>query len=232
MIWWPEESPTLQSGTITMRPMRPSDAEDIFKAAQDPTIPKFTTLPENYPLDLAIEFAGKRAAASFTNKTELVFVVEDSRLGRDAGSNSGSGSSSNSGSGSSSNSGSGSSSNSGSGSSSNSGSGSVNYPYSNNFAGVMSLHSVDIPNHRAEIGYWLAKEARGLGICTKAAEMITEYGLMSMGFMRIDGIVDVRNEPSKKALLNAGYEFEGIMKNYVTRSKEGQLDMALFAATK
>jgi RimJ/RimL family protein N-acetyltransferase len=62
--------------------------------------------------------------------------------------------------------------------------------------------------------------------------MITEYGLMSMGFMRIDGIVDVRNEPSKKALLNAGYEFEGIMKNYVTRSKEGQLDMALFAATK
>jgi ribosomal-protein-alanine N-acetyltransferase len=190
MIWWPEESPTLHSGTITMRPMRPSDAEDIYRAAQDPTIPKFTTLPENYPLDLAIEFASSRAAASFTNKTELVFVVEDSRLGEN------------------------------------------NYPYSNNFAGVMSLHSIDIPNHRAEIGYWLAKEARGLGICSKAAEMITEYGLMSMGFMRIDGIVDVRNEPSKKALLNAGYEFEGIMKNYVTRRDGGQLDMALFAATK
>jgi RimJ/RimL family protein N-acetyltransferase len=188
--------------------MRPSDSEDIFKAAQDPTIPKFTTLPENYPLDLAIEFAGKRAAASFANKTELVFVIEDSRLMRNvvSGSNSGS----------------------------NSGSGSniINYPYSNNFAGVMSLHSIDIPNHRAEIGYWLAKEARGNGICTKAAEMITEYGLMTLGFKRIDGIVDVRNEPSKAALLKAGYEFEGIMKNYVTRRDGGQLDMALFAATK
>jgi RimJ/RimL family protein N-acetyltransferase len=108
----------------------------------------------------------------------------------------------------------------------------VSYPYSNNFAGVMSLHSIDIPNHRAEIGYWLAKEARGNGICTKAAEMITEYGLMTLGFKRIDGIVDVRNEPSKAALLKAGYEFEGIMKNYVTRRDGGQLDMALFAATK
>ena len=210
MIWWPEESPTLKSGTITMRPMRPSDAEDIYRAAQDPTIPKFTTLPENYPLDLAIEFAGKRAAASFTNKTELVFVIEDSRLSQydhinlvnkveseEARATE-----------------------------------KVTYPYSNNFAGVMSLHSIDIPNHRAEIGYWLAKEARGNGICTKAAEMITEYGLMTLGFKRIDGIVDVRNEPSKAALLKAGYEFEGIMKNYVTRRDGGQLDMALFAATK
>jgi ribosomal-protein-alanine N-acetyltransferase len=196
MIWWPEESPTLTSGTITMRPMRPSDAEDIYRAVQDPTIPKFTTVPEDYPIDLAIEFAGKRAAASFVNKTELVFVIEDSRL------------------------------------SSVSGSGSSAYPYSNNFAGVMSLHSIDIPNHRAEIGYWLAKEARGNGICTKAAEMITEYGLMTLGFKRIDGIVDVRNEPSKAALLKAGYEFEGIMKNYVTRRDGSQLDMALFAATK
>jgi len=130
MIWWPEEIPTLKSDTLTMRPMRPSDAEDIYRAVQDPEIPKFTTLPADYPIDLAIEFANTRAAASFVNKTELVFVIEDSRLAT------------------------------------------VGYPYSNGFAGVMSLHTIDIPNHRAEIGYWLAKEARGQGICTKAAELI------------------------------------------------------------
>ena len=190
MIWWPEEIPTLKSDTLTMRPMRPSDAEDIYRAVQDPEIPKFTTVPADYPIDLAIEFANTRAAASFVNKTELVFVIEDARLAT------------------------------------------VGYPYSNGFAGVMSLHTIDIPNHRAEIGYWLAKEARGHGICTKAAELITEYGLMTIGFKRIDGIVDVRNEPSKAALLKAGYEFEGIMKSYVTRRDGSQLDMALFAATK
>ncbi len=202
MIWWPEEVPTLASGTITMRPMRPTDAEDIYRAVQDPEIPKFTTVPAEYPIDLAIDFATTRAAASFVNKTELVFVIEDSRLSTSTASGSASGS------------------------------GSVDYPYSNGFAGVMSLHTIDIPNHRAEIGYWLAREARGKGICSKAAEMITEYGLMTIGFKRIDGIVDVRNEPSKAALLKAGYEFEGIMKKYVTRRDGTQLDMALFAATK
>ncbi|MBU3643448.1 MAG: GNAT family N-acetyltransferase [Candidatus Nanopelagicaceae bacterium] len=190
MIWWPEEVPTLKSDSLTMRPMRPSDAEDIYRAVQDPEIPKFTTVPADYPIDLAIEFANTRAAASFVNKTELVFVIEDARLAT------------------------------------------ATYPYSNGFAGVMSLHTIEIPNHRAEIGYWLAKEARGHGICTKAAELITEYGLMTIGFKRIDGIVDVRNEPSKAALLKAGYEFEGIMKSYVTRRDGSQLDMALFAATK
>jgi [ribosomal protein S5]-alanine N-acetyltransferase len=190
VIWWPEEVPSLKSGSLTMRPMRPSDAEDIYRAVQDPEIPKFTTVPADYPIDLAIEFANTRAAASFVNKTELVFVIEDAQLAT------------------------------------------ATYPYSNGFAGVMSLHTIDIPNHRAEIGYWLAKEARGHGICTKAAELITEYGLMTIGFKRIDGIVDVRNEPSKAALLKAGYEFEGIMKSYVTRRDGSQLDMALFAATK
>ena len=190
MIWWPESIPTLTVGTTTLRPMRPADAEDIYRAVQDPEIPKFTTVPSDYPVELAIDFASTRNVSSHLNKTELVFVMEDSALK------------------------------------------SSDYPYSNGFAGVISLHSIDIPNHRAEIGYWMAKEARGKGIGTRAASMITEYGLMTMGFNRIDGIVDVRNEASKQLLLNAGYEYEGIMKKYVTRRDGSQLDMALFAATK
>jgi RimJ/RimL family protein N-acetyltransferase len=53
-----------------------------------------------------------------------------------------------------------------------------------------------------------------------------------LGFHRIDGIVNVANEPSKKMLLNAGYEFEGIMKKFATRPDGTQIDMALFAATR
>lgn len=219
MIWWPETIPTLTVGTTTLRPMRPTDAEDIYKAVQDPEIPKFTTLPADYPIDLAIEFATTRNVTSHLNKTELVFVIEDAMLATKANkankanlvdsdnlANKAK--------------------------KANSAESIAVHPYSNGFAGVMSLHTIDIPNHRAEIGYWLAKEARGFGICTKAAELITEYGLMTMGFKRIDGIVDVGNEPSKAALLKAGYEFEGIMKSYVTRRDGSQLDMALFAATR
>ena len=49
---------------------------------------------------------------------------------------------------------------------------------------------------------------------------------------RIDALVVVDNEPSKKLLLNAGYEFEGLLKQYSTRQDGTQVDMALFAATK
>ena len=80
MIWWPESIPTLTVGTTTLRPMRPTDAEDIYKAVQDPIIPKFTTLPEDYPIELAIDFATTRNVNSHLNKTELVFVMEDSGL--------------------------------------------------------------------------------------------------------------------------------------------------------
>ena len=210
MIWWPESIPTLTVGNTTLRPMRPTDAEDIYRAVQDPEIPKFTTVPSDYPVELAIDFASTRNVSSHLNKTELVFVIEDTSLTSER-------------------------------STSTTVPGSTSrllsttestHPYSNGFAGVISLHTIDIPNHRAEIGYWMAKEARGKGIGTRSASMITEYGLMTIGFNRIDGIVDVRNEPSKQLLLNAGYEFEGIMKKYVTRSDGSQLDMALFAATK
>ena len=187
MIWWPEAVPTLTSGDVTLRPMRTSDAEDIYRACQDPEIPKFTTVPSEYSMDLAISFAGERNIASHANRTELVFVVESSKMNSECG---------------------------------------------NSFSGVISLHTIEIPNHRAEIGYWIAKEARGKGIGTIAAELITEYGLMTMGFRRISGLVDVRNEASKKLLLNAGYEFEGNLKKYVTRRDGTQIDMALFAATK
>ena len=191
MIWWPEEIPTLIVGTTTLRPVKPSDVEDIYKGVQDPEIPKFTTLPADYPIDLAIDLAHNKAAVSHANKTQLYFAIEDSRLAAKS-----------------------------------------EYPYSNGFAGLISLHTIDIPNHRAEIGYWLTKESRGIHVGTNAASIITEYGLMTMGFNRIDGIVNVANEPSKQLLLNAGYEFEGIMKKYSTRPDGTQADMALFAATK
>ena len=191
MIWGPEEIPVLQAGTITLRPIRPTDAEDVFRGVQDLEIPRFTTVPANYSMSLAIEFSNSRAKASHANQSELLFVIEDSRLSNLS-----------------------------------------EYPYSNGFSGVVSLHTFDLSNHRAELGYWITKEARGKRIGTQAVEIITEYGLLTMGFRRIAGLVDDLNGASKKLLLNAGYVYEGLLKQYVTRSDGSQRDMAVFAATR
>jgi ribosomal-protein-alanine N-acetyltransferase len=97
------------------------------------------------------------------------------------------------------------------------------------FCGLISFHSVSLGNHTAELGYWIAKEARGKGIGSTAAKMITEYGFQTMGFKRIEALVDVDNETSKALLLSVGFELEGIMRNKVTRDNGEQIDMVLFS---
>ena len=99
------------------------------------------------------------------------------------------------------------------------------------FAGVISLHTINIKNHTAEVGYWLEKSMRGKGIGTIAAKMITDYGFKTLGFRRIDGLADVDNTASQKLLTSAGYQKEGILRNKVTRDDGRQIDMALFATT-
>jgi RimJ/RimL family protein N-acetyltransferase len=98
------------------------------------------------------------------------------------------------------------------------------------FAGVISLHTISIENHRAEIGYWMHAPMRGKGIGTIASKMITGYGFETLGFKRIEAFADLDNQASQKLLLSAGYEREGIAKQRVTRSNGEQIDMAALAA--
>jgi RimJ/RimL family protein N-acetyltransferase len=99
------------------------------------------------------------------------------------------------------------------------------------FAGVISLHTINIKNHAAEIGYWLDATQRGKGVGVTAAKMITEHGITEIGFRRIEALVDVDNIASQRLLLGAGYLQEGTMQNKVTREDGRQIDMALFAVT-
>ena len=98
------------------------------------------------------------------------------------------------------------------------------------FAGVISLHTISIDNHRAEIGYWMREQMRGKGIATVAVKMLTGYGLDTLGFKRIEAAVDLENTWSQKLLISAGYEREGVLRQRVTRSNGNQIDMVIFAA--
>lgn len=97
------------------------------------------------------------------------------------------------------------------------------------FCGVISFHTTNLDNHSTELGYWLAASARGKGIAKIAVELITDYGLSTVGFRRIEALVDTGNAASKALLLSAGYALEGILRQKVTRSNGNQIDMFLFA---
>ena len=98
------------------------------------------------------------------------------------------------------------------------------------FAGVISLHTISIDNHRAEIGYWMDEKMRGQGIATMATKMLTGYGFDTLGFKRIEAAVDLENTASQKLLISAGYEREGILRQRVTRFNGNQIDMVMFSA--
>jgi len=99
------------------------------------------------------------------------------------------------------------------------------------FIGPFSIHAIESDNHIGEVGYWLNKAVRGHGFAAIATRMITGYAFETFGFRRLAGLVDNDNEASKKTLLSAGYQHEGLLKNRVTRADGKQIDMDLFAAT-
>ena len=76
----------------------------------------------------------------------------------------------------------------------------------------------------------MTSSMRGKGIATTAARMLTDYGFASIGFKRVEALVDIENVPSAKLLESAGYQREGLLKNKVTREDGRQVDMYLFAA--
>ena len=103
------------------------------------------------------------------------------------------------------------------------------YQEDENFCGLISFHTVSLGNHAAELGYWIAAPARSKGIGKTAARLITEYGFQTMGFKRIEALVDTDNEASQALLRSAGYELEGILRQKVTRDNGTQIDMALYS---
>ncbi len=97
------------------------------------------------------------------------------------------------------------------------------------FCGLISFHTLSLDHHSTEIGYWLDEDARGKGIGKAAVKLLSEYGIETMGFRRIEALVDVENLASRALLAASGYQEEGILRNRVTRPDGNQIDMALFS---
>jgi RimJ/RimL family protein N-acetyltransferase len=96
-------------------------------------------------------------------------------------------------------------------------------------AGVISFHSPNFQNKVAEIGYWITKEYRGQSIGTTAVKVLTNFGFETMGWNRIEAMIDHDNEASKKVVTRAGYEHEGLLRQRVIRADGTVIDMDVYA---
>jgi len=98
------------------------------------------------------------------------------------------------------------------------------------FAGTISFHSISVKNCVGEIGYWMSESMRGKSIATTAVRMLTDYGFATIGFKRVEAMVDIENIASTKLLTSAGYQREGLLRKKISRDDGRQVDMYLFAA--
>src|SRR5205085_384676 len=93
--------------------------------------------------------------------------------------------------------------------------------------GSISLMSLDWLQRRGEVGYWLAREARGLGHATRAVRLVCHWGMTALGLERIDLLAATANHASQRVAERAGFTREGILRSYM-QTREGRQDMVAF----
>lgn len=95
-------------------------------------------------------------------------------------------------------------------------------------AGAAGLNRFDRPNRRANLGYWLRPDRTGRGYATAATSLIAAHGLDDLALERVEVIMPVDNEPSRRVAQRAGALYEGILHRRL-RLGERQHDVHSFA---
>ena len=68
-----------------------------------------------------------------------------------------------------------------------------------------------------EVGFWLAKQARGQGIMTDAVELVCAFGFGVQGLQRIEWQAVVGNDTSRAVAERAGFTIEATLRQRLQR---------------
>jgi RimJ/RimL family protein N-acetyltransferase len=79
--------------------------------------------------------------------------------------------------------------------------------------GSVGVRWIDADHGVAEVGYWVAPEARGRGLCTRAVRLVSRWVLAECGGERLQLRADEQNIASRKVAENAGFTQEGILRS-------------------
>jgi len=93
--------------------------------------------------------------------------------------------------------------------------------------GSISLMRFSWKDSRAEVGYWLARDARGEGHVTRAVRLIVDWGIRHLGLERIDLMAALGNPASQRVAERCGFAREAVLRSYL-RGRDGRQDMVAF----
>jgi RimJ/RimL family protein N-acetyltransferase len=103
----------------------------------------------------------------------------------------------------------------------------VDFTSDQRLLGSISLMRFDWQHLRAEVGYWLAREARGQGHATRAVGLICRWGFGVLGLERIDLLAATENPASQRVAQRGGFTREAVLRSYMVGHDERH-DMVAF----
>jgi RimJ/RimL family protein N-acetyltransferase len=80
------------------------------------------------------------------------------------------------------------------------------------FLGVAVAPHIDADERTAELGYVLSSAARGRGVATEALRQLTAWAFEEQRLIRLQLLISVSNEASKRVAQRCGYRFEGVLR--------------------
>jgi RimJ/RimL family protein N-acetyltransferase len=85
--------------------------------------------------------------------------------------------------------------------------------------GSTRFGNYDPQHHRIEIGWtWIAKPWQRTAINTEAKYLMLSHAFAQLGCVRVELKTDVRNEPSRRAMLRIGAKEEGVLRKHMLMS--------------
>lgn len=79
--------------------------------------------------------------------------------------------------------------------------------------GGIGLNHINPARRSANLGYWVADDARGGGVAVSAARMTTAWAFTHLGLQRIEILVQPENRASLRVAVKLGAVCEGIARN-------------------
>jgi ribosomal-protein-alanine N-acetyltransferase len=81
--------------------------------------------------------------------------------------------------------------------------------------GSVGLHGIDPATGRCAGGYWVAREARGRGVATRAMRLLCRYAVRELGIERIELWIEPSNVASQRVAEAVGFRREGLMRSFM-----------------